>query len=310
MALALATGLATPSMAADAGTDGASGVNDSVQVAQVADEGVYDPLEGVNRFIFDANEFLYAMFLRGPTTIYVGIVPPPLRSAVSNIMQNLATPVILANDILQWEWSRAGQTLQRFAINTTYGVGGMFDRATEMGIVRHSEDFGQTLAVWGVPEPFYLVLPLLGPSNPRDAVGKLFVDGYFDPLGMYLSNTNQDEAIYARSGVGAVDQYSSVMDELDQIKKTSIDYYAAIRSMYNQKRLAEIRNGAEADLPPIPDLGYELLPDPDAQPLATGSQPKAAPAGDELGADPASRPAGVPVSSLGVGTDEVAASLY
>lgn len=297
-AIALATALAPAAMAMDGGPSDDRWIveADLVQVAQMADDNVSDPLEGLNRVVFDANEFLYGMFLRGPTEIYTGIVPPPLRSAVSNILHNLTTPVILANDILQWEWQRAGQTLQRFAINTTYGIGGMFDRASEMGIERHSEDFGQTLAVWGVPEPFYLVLPVLGPSNPRDAVGKLVVDRFFDPLGLYMSNIEHTEGIYSRAGVGALDEYSGVMKELDQIKKTSVDYYAAIRSMYRQKRNAEIRNGAEADLPPIPDLGYELAPEPGAQPASTGGEPKARSTGEELGADPARPSSGGPVS--------------
>jgi phospholipid-binding lipoprotein MlaA len=156
---------------------------------------------------------------------------------------------------LQGEGQRALQTTQRFVINTTLGVGGIMDPATKIGITKHSEDFGQTLAVWGVGEGLYLVLPFYGPSNPRDAVGKLFVDNYFDPLGMYLENTDQDEVRYARMAVGAVDEYGGVMDELEQIKKTSVDYYAAIRSMYRQKRKSEISNGTEVDLPPIPDLG-------------------------------------------------------
>lgn len=310
--VAVAAGLAPSAMAMDGGPAADErwiAEADFVQIAQAADDNVADPLEGLNRIIFDANEFLYGMFLRGPTEIYVGIVPPPLRSAVSNMLHNLTTPVILANDILQWEWQRAGQTLQRFAINTTYGIGGMFDRAKEMGIERHTEDFGQTLAVWGLSEPIYLVLPVLGPSSPRDAVGKLFVDRFFDPLGLYMSNIEHDQGIYSRAGVGAVDQYSGVMSELDQIKKTSVDYYAAIRSMYRQKRNAEIRNGAEADLPPIPDLGYELAPEPGSQPASTGSEPKSRPAGEEMGADPVRSAPGVPVSGLPGESTGVAVSL-
>lgn len=255
-----------------------------VQLAQAVADDVNDPLEDINRAIFQANEFFYDMFLRGPTEIYLGIVPPPLRSAVSNMLNNIATPVILANDLLQAEWERAGTTTQRFAINTTYGIGGMFDRASEMGIDRHSEDFGQTLAVWGVPEPFYLVLPVLGPSNPRDALGRLFVDMYFDPLGLYMDNIDHDTGIWGRRLTAGVNEFGGVKNELDQIKKTSVDYYAAIRSMYRQKRNSEIRNGAEADLPPIPDLGYDLDGgDTDApQPAATDGK-----SGDELGGDPA-----------------------
>ena len=243
------------------------------QVAQADDDSVNDPLESVNRGIFFVNEFFYDLLLRPAAGLYTGFVPPPLRNVFGNLIDNLRTPIILVNDLLQGELDRAWVTTQRFAINTTYGIGGMFDRATGLGFERHDEDFGQTLAVWGVPEPVYLVLPLLGPSNPRDAVGKV-ADGYLDPLNHYLDNIDEDEAFWARMSTEAVDEYSGISDELDQIKKTSVDYYAAIRSMYRQKRAAEIRNGAEADLPPIPDLGLDNdLKDGDSQPAAT--QPSA-----------------------------------
>lgn len=228
------------------------------QAAQVvvdeSDDGG-DPLEPVNRFLFEFNEIFQLVILRPATGMYQHLIPPVVREAISHMIDNLKSPVIVANDMLQGEGQRALETTQRFVINTTLGVGGIMDPATKMGIAKHSEDFGQTLAVWGVDEMVYLVLPFYGPSNPRDAVGKLFVDNYFDPLGLYLENTDEDEARYARMAVGAVDEYGGVMDELEQIKKTSVDYYAAIRSMYRQKRKAEIGNGTEVDLPPIPDLG-------------------------------------------------------
>ena len=174
-----------------------------------------------------------------------------------NVLNNLKTPVILANDLLQGEPERALVTTQRFVINTTVGIGGIFDRAEDMGYERHKEDFGQTMAVWGVGEGFYLVLPIFGPSNPRDAVGKMVVDSYFDPVGYYLKNTDQEEYGYARMVIDGVDQYGNVREELARVKKTSVDYYAAVRSLYRQKRESEIRTGASGDLPAIPDLSYE-----------------------------------------------------
>ena len=111
-------------------------------------------------------------------------------------------------------------------------------------------------------EGFYLVLPLFGPSSPRDGIGKHLVDGYFDPVGMWLDNTDRDAEVWARTAVGGVDDYSDVADELAQVKKTSIDYYAAIRSMYRQKRNADIRNGEASDMPAIPDINYELSTTP------------------------------------------------
>jgi phospholipid-binding lipoprotein MlaA len=119
------------------------------------------------------------------------------------------------------------------------------------------------------------VLPIFGPSNPRDAIGKLFVDSYFDPLGQWLDNTDQDTITYTLTGANALDEYAGIVDELDQVKKTSVDYYAAVRSLYRQKRKAEIRNGSELELPPIPDLSYDVMPEDFNQPLADVNQPSA-----------------------------------
>ena len=180
------------------------------QIAQVTVdelEDAADPLEPVNRFLFGFNEIFQMVILQPATGMYQHLIPPAVREAIGHMIDNLKTPVILANDLLQGEGQRALVTTQRFVVNTTLGVGGIMDPATKMGLARHSEDFGQTLAVWGVGEGLYLVLPFFGPSNPRDAVGKLFVDNYFDPLGLYLANTDRDEARYARMAVGAVDEY-------------------------------------------------------------------------------------------------------
>lgn len=222
------------------------------------DEDVNDPLEPMNRFFFDVNEVLQDILLRPISTVYNEVLPAQVRKIIGNFLDNLTSPVILANDIMQGEVMRAWETLQRTVINSTIGVAGLADVAGEFGIAKHDEDFGQTLAVWGVGEGFYLVLPVFGPSNPRDAIGKLGVDPFLDPLYYYLDNTDRDALIGARIGLTAIDEYASIVDELNDVKKTSIDYYAAIRSLYRQKRKAEIANGEELDLPPIPDLTYEL----------------------------------------------------
>jgi len=237
-----------------------------VQVAQntsTAEDDVNDPFEPINRVIFEFNQAAETMVLRPLSEFYVGLVAPPVREAIGNILDDLRTPVILAKDILQGESDRAFTTTERFVINTTVGFAGIVDRATEWGIPKHDEDFGQTLAVWGIDEMFYLVLPIFGPSSPRDAVGRLVVDPFFDPLSLYLDNIDEDEARYAMMGVRALDAYSGVMDDLAQIKKTSVDYYAAIRSLYRQRRKAEIANGdIDVDLPPIPEFSPELSYEP------------------------------------------------
>ncbi|MCP5373217.1 MAG: VacJ family lipoprotein [Hyphomicrobiales bacterium] len=242
----------------------------TVEVAAAGDatDDVNDPLEPLNRAILHFNNFFEVMLLRPATTFWVAFVPPPLREAIGNMLDNLKTPVVLANDLLQGEGDRALITVKRFFINSTVGIGGIRDYAAdEMNMPGHDEDFGQTLAVWGVGEGLYVVLPFFGPSNPRDAVGKLVVDPFFDPLGLYLANTNQDAWTWTRTGTGATDEFSGVADELDQIKKTSVDFYAALRSMYRQKRAAEIRNGSDDDLPPIPDIKYDVSEEDEKGPV-------------------------------------------
>ncbi len=254
--------LAGALLAGQAGLSFAADANAVTVVAQASEsddeEDVNDPIEPLNRAIFTFNQHLEVALIKPASIFYQAFVPPGMRTAIGNFLDNLKTPVVLANDILQGEPTRAMQTTQRFLINSTVGLAGFLDVAEDMGIPAHDEDFGQTMGVWGVGEMFYLVLPIFGPSNPRDAVGKLFVDGFFDPLSLWASNTGRDEINNTRMLLGGVDEYSGLMDELDQIKKTSIDYYAALRSMYRQKREAEIKNGEDVDLPPIPDLSFEF----------------------------------------------------
>ncbi|MDA0306849.1 MAG: VacJ family lipoprotein [Proteobacteria bacterium] len=241
----------------------------NVTVAAVSDdEQVNDPLEPINRVIFDFNEIVQDAFLRPVTKFYNQTVPPTFREGLSNFLDNLSTPVVLANDILQGEFERALQTFGRFFVNSTVGILGFADVAAELGVERHEEDFGQTLGSYGVGEGFYLVLPIFGPSNPRDVVGKFLVDGYFDPLNLYLENIDEDDLVIVRGVIEGLDEYAGIVDELDQVKKTSVDYYAAVRSLYRQKRKTEINNGSILELPPIPDLGYNMIPEDFDQPLA------------------------------------------
>jgi len=246
-----------------AGTDEIQLDGRFVEIAALAsdNENDNDPLESMNRFFFAFNEVLLEYLFQPISEVYTAVFPELFRTGVSNVVDNIATPVTVANSLLQGDPDRAMNALGRFMVNTIVGVGGLVDVAADSGVPPVEEDFGQTLAVWGVDEGFYLVLPFFGPSNPRDAVGDLLVDGYFDPLGLWLDNTDQDNAIWARRGVSGLIEYTNVRDELQQIKKTSVDYYAAIRSLYRQKRRTEITNGNEIELPPIPELGYDLDPE-------------------------------------------------
>ncbi len=268
----LAFGLAAPGTSFGAGM--AEADSDHVTLAQASgEEAVNDPLEPMNRAIFDFNEGFQDVFLRPISKAYNANVNVTVRQAISNFLNNLAAPVIFANDLLQGEFERALTTFGRAFINTTIGILGLADVATELGIERHDEDFGQTLAVYGMGEGFYLVLPIFGPSSPRDAVGKLLVDSYLDPLGLWLDNTDRDNIQYTLTGTEGLDEYAGIVDELNQVKKTSVDYYAAVRSLYRQKRKSEIRNGSILELPPIPDLSYGIVPEDFNQPLAGVNPP-------------------------------------
>lgn len=203
---------------------------------------VYDPIEPVNRAVFEFNRVVDGLLIKPIAQLYGLIVPSPIRTGVRNFLANLRSPIIFANDLLQGETERAGTTLGRFMINTTIGLGGVLDPATALGRERHDEDLGQTLAVWGVGDGPYLVLPILGPSNLRDFAGRLG-DRFANPL-TYLDDDTYWIAQAAGEGVQA--RYDT-LDLLDDLERNSLDFYAAVRAIYAQRRAAEIRNGELGD---------------------------------------------------------------
>ena len=201
-----------------------------------------DRFERFNRAMFGFNDGLGRHVLRPVATGYRRVVPEPAREGVHNFFNNLETPVILANDLLQGELRRAGETLGRFLVNSTLGVGGLYDMGKRFGMEFHDEDFGQTLAVWGAPQGPYLVLPFLGPTTVRAGVGKA-ADSYFSPWSLWLDRI----ARLCLSAVDTIDSYARVMDDLEELRESSLDYYAAVRSLYLQHRAEEIRNGRDPD---------------------------------------------------------------
>jgi phospholipid-binding lipoprotein MlaA len=212
-----------------------------------------DPLEPFNRVVFQFNEALDALLLTPLAILYRDVFPPIVQEHTHNALVNLGEPVVAANSLLQGKPRQAVSSLTRFAFNSTAGVGGLFDVADGMGLPRAEADFGQTLAVWGTPSGPYLVLPVLGPSNPRDAVGQGVDSVLLDPFG--LLNTiilDESDALeilgYTRAGLTAVDTRARTLEATDELRRTSLDYYAAIRSAFRQNREQRIRAG----LPPQP----------------------------------------------------------
>ena len=212
-----------------------------------------DPLEPMNRKVFGFNEQVQTRLLAPVSRAWLRVTSEAARDGIHHLMRNLGSPVTLVNDLLQGELRRAGGTFARFLVNTTLGVGGIYEMGESFGLEHHEEDFGQTLAVWGVPPGPYLVLPLLGSSSPRAGVGT-FVDSYFSPWGLLIDQPVR----IGLSAVDAIDSYARVMDRLDGLRETSVDYYAAIRSLYLQDREQEIRNGRGEDVPEAMGIDYDV----------------------------------------------------
>jgi phospholipid-binding lipoprotein MlaA len=199
-----------------------------------------DPLEPTNRVFYAINNGLDTVILRPLALGYRAAVPEPIRNGIHNVLSNLATPVELGNDILEAKPRRAGNTTMRFLINTTIGVVGFFDVAKGLGYPDHDTDFGMTLALWGVPEGPFLFLPVLGPTNPRDASGHA-VDIVGDPFTWLGEGTVVTVLDWSRFAMNALDQRERALDPIDSIKKTALDPYATFRSLYRQHRQAQIQ---------------------------------------------------------------------
>lgn len=210
-------------------------------------ENANDPLEPFNRRVFDNTYFLDRLLVRPLAELYRAIIPPGIRERITAITANMDEPVIFANDVLQGDFDRAGTTLARFGINTTAGVGGMWDFAGDWGLDKQSGDFGQTLASWGVGEGPYLMLPGFGPSDLRDAFGR-GVDYALMPW-QYIawaeggtSALIDYEATYI--GADAIVRREKHIESFDALRDGAVDPYAKVRSAYRQFRHAQIGDGA------------------------------------------------------------------
>lgn len=229
--------------------------------AASAEDDFNDPFEDANRGIFGFNHAIDEAVLVPVAKTYRTVLPPPVRQSVRDFLQNLNGPVIFMNDLLQGQVELAGNTFARLALNTTIGVGGMFDVATQIGIPYHSNDLGITLAVWGFAAGPYIIVPVLGPSNPRDLIGQVG-DGFADPGNYFASGHHLLWAVVARTATSGIDTRSRNIESLADIERTALDNYATIRSLYRQRRQAQIRH-EQPNLPnPNPVQGSDAGPDP------------------------------------------------
>ena len=223
-------------------TDTAVRSTESPRAATVAAVGEDDPWEGFNRGVFAVNDVVDRYLLAPIATGYGWIMPDPAQRAVRNLFANAMSPVVFANDLLQFEFRDAGITLSRLIANSTMGIGGLFDVASDMGLPAHQADFGQTLYSHGVESGPYLVLPLLGPSTVRDGVG-LGVDMLLHPFPYFLP-TPVNMGI---TGGRTVVRREELIEPLDELRESSLDYYAALRSAWRQDRTVRLHKGQPAD---------------------------------------------------------------
>jgi phospholipid-binding lipoprotein MlaA len=238
--------------------------------ARAAFEQTNDPLEPLNRKTFELNQFLDHTLFRPAAKVYVAVVPDDARKAVHHVLDNMKEPTLFFNNLLQGEFKRAELTLGRFIVNTTVGFGGMVDVMSLSGVERQNADFGQTMYVWGVPSGPYLVLPIMGPTDPRDAVGST-IDSYADPATILANDYGITDLTTVRFIVGGVEDRAKVLGVLDDLEKNSVDFYAEMRSLWQQHRDAELHRSKAPDTVPglydDPDQPSELPPP--AKPSAT-----------------------------------------
>lgn len=214
-----------------------------------------DPLEGMNRGVFRFNETIDRWALEPAAKGWDYVVPDPVQRALDRFYQNLGAPVDIVNNFLQAKMENACMVSLRFVINSSVGLAGFFDPSTSLGLVRHDEDFGQTLAVYGAPNGPFLILPLLGPSTPRDVVG-IAADS---PLAVY----NFFVPALATAGVQAarlINTRARLLDPIRQSREDSLDYYVFVRNAYVDYRRNQVLDGVDTNDPADEGL-YEIHDD-------------------------------------------------
>lgn len=197
-----------------------------------------DPLEPLNRGIYQFNDVVDKAVLKPVATGYKEVMPDPVRTAVGDFFSNLDDVLVLLNDLLQFKLEQAASDFSRLAWNTTVGIFGLIDVASKMDLPKHNEDFGQTLGYWGIDNGPYLVLPILGPSTLRDTVG-LAVDGHFDPVWQHTPVDERNTVV----AVHTVDGRSRLLDAEKVLDEAAIDRYVFLRDAYLQRRRGLVYDG-------------------------------------------------------------------
>tara|TARA_B100001123_G_scaffold405521_1_gene495966 strand:- start:344 stop:1150 length:807 start_codon:yes stop_codon:yes gene_type:complete len=233
-----------------------AGATGSEELSKTQSVTANECFEGVSRAMFKFNHVLDKAVFK-PVAKGYRALPAPIRKGTGNVVDNLRSLLTLSNNVLQGEFGRAGNTAARFGINTTAGILGIFDPASKMGFEdQGKEDFGQTLGAWGAESGCYFVLPLLGPTTTRDAVG-LVGNVFIDPVYQITHNTEIDNGVVGNSsysehnyyyyrGTGAVDFRAKNIESFESLEENSIDLYASLKSLYLQNRAKKIANSTSS----------------------------------------------------------------
>lgn len=223
-----------------------------------------DPLEPLNRAVFSFNDGLDRVIVKPVATAYKTITPSPARTGVTNFFGNLSDAWSVVNNLLQFKPGEAGDSLARVALNSTFGLGGLIDFATDADIQKHTADFGQTLGVWGLGSGPYLVLPLLGPSSVRDTAG-LLVDSQGDLVAQGIDDAPTRNSLIV---LRVVNRRAELLSAGDVLEQAALDKYSFMRDVYLQHR-SSLVGGEEAepeerfDLPEVaPSSGAPAAPAP------------------------------------------------
>jgi phospholipid-binding lipoprotein MlaA len=214
---------------------------ETAEQPSIVSDQAQDPFEPVNRRIFEFNRVVDGLILEPFANLYNLTVNEHVKKSVSSFLYNLTEPVTFTNDCLQGKGEKGLEAFSRFMINTIFGLFGLFDVAEKLGLPHHQEDFGQTLAVWGVPSGPYLVVPLLGSSTPRSLGGRL-TDFYISPYNYYMVHYDHQEYIYIRLGFDTLVKRAQYADDIKNFRENSLDFYAAVRSFYLQNQKAQVQS--------------------------------------------------------------------
>jgi len=225
-----------------------------------------DPLEPMNRSIYKFNDAVDGAVLKPMASGYKAVVPSPVRQGVSNFFSNLGDVWSMINHALQFEIVNAGKTAVRLGINTIFGIGGIFDIATDAGVTPPKADLGQTLGKWGIPSGPYVVIPILGPSSVRDGTGTITAT-YYDPVNRISDNATRNVTTVIR----IIDVRTQLLSATDAVDEIALDKYSFIRDVYLKRRQSLIKPVAQKA---TPDEDIDYSAEDPSKPAPDQSLPK------------------------------------